>query len=66
VFLLTGSVSCEIVLLKLKAVLTSVYFQTYKQFANIKLQTQIFTTVSPTQFSASKSTPSNVTTHITV
>jgi len=66
VFLLTRFLSCEFLLLQLNAIFTSVYFQTYKEFPNIKLQTQIFTTVRLAQFSVSKSTPSNVTSHITV
>ena len=63
--LLTGLVSCEILFFQLNEIFTSVYYQTHKQFANIKLQTQIFTKVRLAQFSVSKS-PFNVTPHITV
>jgi len=65
-FLLAGFVSCEIVLLQLNAIYTSIYFKTNKQLFNIKLQTQIFTTVTMVQFCVSKSPTFNVTSLITV
>jgi hypothetical protein len=54
------------VLLHLNAIFTSVCFQTHKQSANNKLQAQFFITVTMVQFCESKSTPFNVTSHITV
>ena len=66
IVLLTGLVSCEIVLLHLNASFTSVCFQTYKQLANIKLQTQFCTSVTLVQFCVGKSPPFNVSPLITV
>jgi len=66
VFLLAGLVSCEIVLLSLNVIFTSVCLQTIKQLANTKLHTQFFTTFRLVQFSATKSPPFNVTSLITV
>ena len=57
VFLLTGLVSCENVLLHSNAIFTSIFFQTFKEFANIKLQTQIFTTSTMVQFCVNKYPP---------
>ena len=65
-FLLTGFVSCEIVLLHLNDIFTSKCTQTHKELAKIKLQTQIFTTVTPVQFCVSKYLLPNVTSHITI
>jgi len=54
------------VLLHLNAIFTSICSQTYKELANINLQTQIFTTVTSVQFCVSKSPTLNVTWHITI
>jgi len=61
VFLLTGLVSCEIVLLHLNAIFTLVCSQTYKVLANIKFEKKFFPTVTLVQFCVSKSPPVNVT-----
>jgi len=65
-FLLTGFVSCEIVLLQLNEIFKSICFQTHKQMANIKLQTQIFTRSTMVQFCVSKSPTFNVISLITL
>jgi len=65
-FLLTGFVSCEIVLLQLNEIYKSICFQTHKQLANIKLQTQIFTRSKMVHFCVNKSPTFNVTSLITV
>jgi len=66
VFLLTGLVSCEIVLLHLNAIFTLVCSQTYKVLAYIKYETKLFPAVTLVLFCVSKSPPFNVTSLIAV
>ena len=65
-FLLTGLVSCGIVLLHLNAIFVLVCLQTYKCLSNINHQTQFLPTVTLVQFCVSKSPPFNVTSLIAV
>ena len=60
-FVLIGLVRCEIVLLHLNVIFTSVCSQTYKELANIKSETKCFPAVTLVQFCVSKSPPFNVT-----
>jgi hypothetical protein len=65
-FVLTGLVRCEIVLLHLNVIFTLVCSQTYKALANIKFEDKVFPAVTLLQFCVSKSPPFNVTSLITV
>ena len=65
-YLLPGLLGCEIVLLHLNAIFTLLFFHTYKQLANTKLQTQFFTTVKLVHFCVNNSRNFNITLLITV